>query len=149
MGQCDKNVGTEPYKGANATIEQAKPLVDYIAAFVENQMTKLIQYASGQIKTLEETDVPKINIDNQQDNKNTEPNVPNSVPNNFSDKRQQIIVDFMKMNNKITLSEIANILKVNNKTIKRDIEKLKEEGIIERVGENRSGLRKSAPRKNG
>jgi Fic family protein len=143
LGQCDKNVGTEPYLGANATVEQAKPLVDYIAAFVEKKIVKLIQFAKGEIKTLEEIDVvddvPKINIDNQQDSKKYNSNVPNGVPNKFSEKRYKIIVDFMKMNNKITLLEIANILKVNNKTIKRDVEKLKEEGIIERVGKNRTG----------
>jgi Fic family protein len=139
LGQCDKNVGQEPYLGANATIEQAQPLVDYITVFLETQMTKLIQYATGEIKTLEETDVPKKTTDNQQDNLETTTNVPNYVPNSFSDKRHQIIIDFIKMNNKITLPEIANILKVNSKTIKRDVEKLKEEGIIERVGNNRSG----------
>jgi Fic family protein len=139
LGKCDKNVGTEPYLGANATIEQAKPLVDYITVFLERSMTKFIQYANGEIKTLEENDVPKKMADNQQDNSENESDVPNDVPNKFSDKRLKIIVDFMKMNNKITLQEIANILRVNSKTIKRDVENLKREGNIERVGNNRTG----------
>jgi Fic family protein len=144
LGQCDKNVGTEPYLGANATIEQTKPLVDYIAAFVETKLTKSIQLVTGKIKIIEETiervnNVPEIISDNKQDRKNDNLNVPENVPEKFVDKRHSIIVDFIKMNNKIATSEIANILKVNEKTIKRDIAKLKEQGIIERIGGDRGG----------
>lgn len=35
--------------------------------------------------------------------------------------------------------EIADIVNVSQKTIKRDINKLKENGLLERVGTNRTG----------
>ena len=43
------------------------------------------------------------------------------------------------MNGKITIPEIGKELKVNEKTIKRDIEKLKESGKVKRVGPDKGG----------
>jgi Fic family protein len=143
LGQCDKNVGTEPYLGANATVEQAKPLVDYIAAFVERKLDKLIQFATGEIKTLEESYVVENNADYQQYTKSNEQNVVdnvvNNVPENMSGKRQKAILNFIKMNNQISANEIADLLSVNMRTIQRDIQQLKNNNIIIREGTERGG----------
>jgi len=65
-------------------------------------------------------------------------NVPENVPENVPD-RLKMIRDFMSKNNKIKISELAKRLSVNEKTIKRDIEKLKEEGLLKRVGGAKGG----------
>ncbi|KAA6343033.1 Adenosine monophosphate-protein transferase and cysteine protease IbpA [termite gut metagenome] len=70
LGQCDKNTGLLPVDGANASLEQAKPLVDYVAAFVERKLILSIQMATGKIKNIEET------IENA-----------NNAPEKFADKR--------------------------------------------------------------
>jgi Fic family protein len=143
LGQCDKNVGTEPYLGANATIEQAKPLVDYITAFVEKKMTKSIQFVTGKIKTLEEIDVVEKNSENQQHNDlanvSVVENVVESVPETMMAKRQKAILNFIRMNNRISANEISDLLKTNMRTIQRDIQQLKEKGVLERIGGDRGG----------
>jgi Fic family protein len=139
LGQCDKNAGTEPYLGANATIEQAKPLVDYIAVFVETKLTKSIQLATGKIKTFEEINVVEINTDNQHNNKSNKQNVADNVPESMLVKRQNAILNFIKMNNQISANEISDLLKVSMRTIQRDIQQLKEQGIIEHIGSDRGG----------
>lgn len=60
------------------------------------------------------------------------------VPENVPD-RLRMIKDFMLENNKIKISELARKLRVNEKTIKRDIEKLKDSGEIKRVGSAKGG----------
>lgn len=65
--------------------------------------------------------------------------VPDNVPDNVPDKRRAEIITLIKDNNKIIISEISIKLKVNEKTIKRDIEKLKQEGKIKRVGPQTGG----------
>ncbi|MBS3122181.1 putative DNA binding domain-containing protein [Candidatus Woesearchaeota archaeon] len=65
--------------------------------------------------------------------------VPENVPENVPEDRKSLIITEIKNNSKITIPELALILKVNEKTIKRDIEKLKFKGIIKRVGPDKGG----------
>lgn len=71
--------------------------------------------------------------------KDLEKNVPINVPKNVPIKRVDKIVEIMSKNKNITIIELANILKVTDKTIKRDILKLKEQNIIKRIGSLKSG----------
>jgi predicted HTH transcriptional regulator len=80
-------------------------------------------------------DVPDKDIENK-DNKE---NSINNVPDGFSDKRLNMIMRFIGINNRITTTEIAVLLKVSNKTVKRDIAKLKEQGAIKRIGKEKGG----------
>jgi len=66
-------------------------------------------------------------------------NVPNDVPKNVPLKRVDNIVELMTHNKDITIVELANILEVTDKTIKRDISKLKEQNRLIRVGSLKSG----------
>ncbi len=66
-------------------------------------------------------------------------NVPISVPKNVPLKRLEMIIEQIKKNRNITIAELANILNVSDKTIKRDIAKLKQENKIARVGSSKSG----------
>jgi len=68
-----------------------------------------------------------------------EQNVPLSVPKNVPLKRVDKIVELMQQNKDITIDQIAAVLDVSSKTIKRDIAKLKDEGKVSRVGSLKSG----------
>ena len=65
--------------------------------------------------------------------------VPKSVTKNVPKDRMQLILENMKEHPTITIRALAQSLGVNEKTIKRDIEKLKEEGKLQRVGSARKG----------
>ncbi len=62
-----------------------------------------------------------------------------NVPKNVPLKRLDKIVNIIKKDNNITLLELANKLGVTDKTIKRDISKLKKANKIVRVGSLKSG----------
>ncbi len=49
-------------------------------------------------------------------------------------KRRQAIVSLMAQNSHITSEEIAEKLDTHERTIKRDIKALRENGVIERIG---------------
>ena len=66
-------------------------------------------------------------------------NVPKSVPNNDPLKRIEEIIKLISKNKKITITELAKTLKVSDKTIKRDIAKLKKQNRLKRVGSLKSG----------
>ena len=66
-------------------------------------------------------------------------NVPNGVPVNVPLKRLYEILKLIKKENTITVLQMANILGVTDKTIKRDITKLKNENKITRIGSSKSG----------
>ena len=55
------------------------------------------------------------------------------------EKRLKKIVELIKKDNNITISNLSDFLKVSSKTIKRDIAKLKEKGVLERMGGYRAG----------
>jgi len=65
-------------------------------------------------------------------------NVPVNIEYNLND-RVKLIVDLIKVTPKISLSELANLYKVNIKTIKRDIKDLREAGLIIRHGAAKNG----------
>jgi len=54
-------------------------------------------------------------------------------------KRLDKIIEIITHNKEITIIELANILEVADKTIKRDISKLKEQNRVIRVGSQKSG----------
>ncbi len=65
--------------------------------------------------------------------------VPINVPKNVPINRHKKIISLMQKNSAITIEQLANACEVSDKTIKRDIAKLKKEGKIERVGSLKSG----------
>jgi len=58
---------------------------------------------------------------------------------NVPEKRLILIIDIIKNNNKITISELSTKLSVNEKTIKRDLNKLKTSGIIKKIRPAKGG----------
>lgn len=66
-------------------------------------------------------------------------NVPEIVPENVPGKRLELIIEMINRNNKITISKFAENLNVDPKTIKRDLDKLKKDARIKRIGPDRGG----------
>jgi len=71
--------------------------------------------------------------------KESKKDVPLKVPKNVPLKRLDEIIALIKKDKDITIIQIADILGVTDKTIKRDIAKLKSENKIVRVGSLKSG----------
>lgn len=69
---------------------------------------------------------------------NVTDNVTNNVTDNVTD-REQIIFDKIKQNKKVTTTEIAHQLNVSKRTVLRDIEKLKSQNKIKRIGPDKGG----------
>ena len=65
--------------------------------------------------------------------------VPRNVPKNVPINRQENILAYIAENSGITIEQLAQVCGVSDKTIKRDIAKLKEEGRLVRKGSLKSG----------
>jgi len=65
--------------------------------------------------------------------------VPENVPENVPEKRTKVIFKYISKNNKISTKNLSEILQVSEKTVKRDIEKLKEKKLLKRIGADKGG----------
>ena len=63
----------------------------------------------------------------------------NDTVNDTVKLRNDTVLSLMKQNNKITAAKISEQLNVSLSTAKRKIRKLKEKGIIERIGSDKTG----------
>jgi ATP-dependent DNA helicase RecG len=66
-------------------------------------------------------------------------NVTDNVTDNVTNNRLDIILEFIKNDNTITTEEIAKKMDVSKRTILRDIDKLKTQNKIERIGNTKTG----------
>ena len=73
------------------------------------------------------------------DNNNVVNNVVDNVVDGVADDRLDSILKLIAGNNQISAARIAKILKVANRTIQRDIEKLKANHKLRRVGGEKTG----------
>jgi Fic family protein len=135
LSQCDKNTGKEPYNGANATLEQITPFYDYIAAFVVRKLKFSVQLIRGLISDISETDEKQQKEPISADNVSINVSINND--DNVSIKNK--IVDAMIQIPSITAKELAKILSVTERTINRQIDVLKTESKIERIGSRKTG----------
>lgn len=128
LSECDKITGEEPYKGANATIEQIMPFVNYIADYVEKKLEFVELIITGKSREMKETSKKQQNV---------------SVNVRVNDVKKvsvkDNIVDIIKQKENISVSEIAKLLGVEERTIYRNLEKLKADGIIKRIGADKNG----------
>jgi predicted HTH transcriptional regulator len=115
LHQCDQLSGKIPYDGANATLEQTKSLVDYISAILEKKLSALIKFVRGEIPDFiegkDDTDVC------------------------VKDK----VVELITQQPQITVKEMARLLSVTERTIYRQLDALKAENRIERIGSDKTG----------
>jgi Fic family protein len=137
LSQCDSHTGWEPYQGANASLDQIKPFHHYLFSFVEKKLSYAIKLINGLVTDISETDERqrKEPISSENVSLNVSPNV------TLKDKIMDIITQFPV----ITVKEMAQMLSVTERTIYRQMEKLKEGGKIERVGSDKSGYWKTLP----
>jgi Fic family protein len=121
LRQCDLLSGKIPYNGANATLEQTRPLVDYISTVLENKLRALIQLAKGEISELIETKEDE------------------EVVRKGGQKRWSEILESIIKNPKITRAELSEKMKINPSAVQKHIQKLKTNGFIERMGGDKGG----------
>jgi Fic family protein len=126
LHQCDLLTGKIPCNGAQATLLQVKPLVDYISDILENKLTALIQLAKGEISEFIEA------IDDEKSGQK-------KVVRKSGQKKWSEVLELIKENPKITRSELSDKLGINPSAIQRHIQKLKSDGFIERIGGDKGG----------
>lgn len=103
--------------------------IEIFRSFMFNEHIKNLEQIISEYKT---------SIDNSDISINVPANAPINVPIKFTDREAKII-NAMKGNKSITIQDLAQLLDVNEKTIKRDIFSLKAKGNLERIGSNKSG----------
>jgi Fic family protein len=135
LSQCDTNTGKEPYNGANATLEQIKPFYDYICDLLVRKLDFALQMIKGLISDISETDDKQLKEPFATDNVSINVSVKDSV--NVSIKNK--ITDIMIQMPSITVKELAKLLSVTERTINRQIDTLKTENKVVRVGSRKTG----------
>jgi len=73
------------------------------------------------------------------DRKNQTSTLPDNVPENVPENRDNLILEFIKQKETISMEELAEKLNVNIKTIKRDLQKLKQKKLLQRIGPAKGG----------
>jgi predicted HTH transcriptional regulator len=132
---CDILTGEIPSDGAHATLEQTKPLIDYIADIVETKLKAVLQLIRGEIKELiEAKDDTKIPV-----KENTTKSGQKKVVRKSGQKRWSEVLNLIKENPSISRKELSEKLDINPSAIQKHIQKLKSEGLIERMGGDKGG----------
>ena len=73
------------------------------------------------------------------DSQNVPENHPENVPENVPENPKREILELLRDNPKMTMTGLAKKYSVDIKTIKRDIESLKQKGLLVRVGPDKGG----------
>ena len=66
-------------------------------------------------------------------------NVTDNVTENVTENRIIVILNEINLNNKISIDQLAKILKVTRRTIIRDLELMKKQNVIKRIGPDKGG----------
>jgi ATP-dependent DNA helicase RecG len=64
----------------------------------------------------------------------------NELVNEPVNERQEVILSLIKKNKNISINELSTLCKVGRETIKRDLNKLKQINLVERIGSDKSGF---------
>ncbi|MCL1936850.1 MAG: Fic family protein [Candidatus Azobacteroides sp.] len=127
LHQCDILTGKISSDGAHATLEQTKPLIEYIAGIVETKLKAVLQLIKGEIKEL---------IEAKEDaTKGSQ----KKVVRKGGQKRWSEVLHLIKENPSISRKELSDKLDINPSAIQKHIQKLKSEGLIERIGGDKGG----------
>lgn len=65
--------------------------------------------------------------------------VPNKLPNKVPNKSESNVLDLLLITPNLTASAIANEIGITDRAVRKIINSLKEKGLVERVGSNKSG----------
>jgi len=104
------------------------PTMDFVCEEIPNGFLATLNYVQQKISTK-----PFEIKDNFLNSKN-------NVTENVTENRTERILKIIGENNKITTAEIAKIIGVTRMTISRDIEFLKENGLLQRIGPAKGGF---------
>jgi Fic family protein len=133
LRQCDLLTGKNTSDGAHATLQQVKPLIDYISVALESKLTALIQLAKGEILEL---------VEAKDDEKSGQKKVirkSGTVNDTVNDTVNQEIIELIQQMPEITIDKIVIQIGKSRRTVIRRIQKLKTEGMIERIGGDKGG----------
>jgi predicted HTH transcriptional regulator len=125
LHECDDLCGKIPFDGANASIEQTKPLIDYISTILENKLETLIKFVKGKIPDFIEAKDDPVNV--------------SATVEKAVEKAVEKVLNAIQNNPKITQAELAKITGLSRRGVEWNIAKLKNDGKIERVGGDRGG----------
>ena len=115
-------------------------LADELGSGIRN-MVKYTKIYSGGVPEFKENDIFTTIIPLNA-TVNASANEPVNEPVNALVKlnnTQKLIIKLMRENNQITQIELSKELKVNESTIKRNISKLKNKGMLRRIGSDKNG----------
>jgi Fic family protein len=130
LHKCDLLTGQIPSDGATAALEQVEPLTDYLAAILEKKLETLIKFVKGEIFAFAEVKDTTVN---------TGPDLSVSVNVSVNVSVKHRIIEILTQKSDITVKEIAKALSVSERTIHRNIDILKSENLIERIGSDKTG----------
>ena len=89
-----------------------------------------------------------VNLKNDPNNLKNDPESSENDPNNLKNDPKNEILDLIRKDKYITAKKIANDLNKSEKTIKRYLKELKEDGYIERIGADKNGFWKVLKERN-
>ena len=121
LGKADKNVGTIPSDGANATLEQAQDFVNYITKQVEQTLEDDMNFLQEKEDAVWLFDGDLVTFKNETTIK---------------------LIKLLIGNPSITIPEMAKELSINASAIQKQLKDLQDKGYMERSGANKKAQRK-------
>lgn len=120
LHQCDVAVGLTPSDGANASLEQITPFVDYITDIMidtlQNELNMIAGKKGGAIPTQWRY---------------------NGEPVAIKSRLQTTILETLLAEPKISIAKLAKLVGVSNTAIQYNINQLRKQGYIDRIGSTR------------
>lgn len=120
LHQCDVAVGLTPSDGANASLEQITPFVDYITDIMIDTLQKDLNIIAGKKGGVVATQWRY-----------------NGEPVTIKNRLQTTILETLLAQPKISIGKMAKLVGVSNTAIQYNINKLRKQGYLERVGSTR------------
>ena len=122
--------------GVRNMVKYTKIYSDGVPTFKENDIFTTIIPLNAPVN--EPVNAPVNEPVNKPVNSNAPVNAPVNEPVKLNDI-QKLIIKLMQENNQITRIELSKKLKVNESTIKRNISKLRDKGLLRRIGSDKNG----------
>ncbi len=113
LSQSDINIGKSPSEGANATLNQIKPFIEYLTNVLYNDIKSYISIIKGKDKSIWWYNGELITLKNQ-----------NTIN----------LLNILQENNKITVRDLSEKLGINKAATQKQLKNLQEKGYIIRVG---------------
>ena len=105
--------------------------------WMKPQVSEDIIYELTTVKLMYKTDKPSKSLQ-QRPNKDLNKDLVNNLEKNLSENQIKII-NLMIENGNVTQSELSKLIGINEKNIRNNIKKLKDLGLIQRIGSPKTG----------